>query len=252
MVGPAAANGIFGLRPTHGLLPLVGGVPVSTLLDTLGHFSRNISEFSNFAKVWLSNALTTPLNVKRIIFPAERFMRLSKLQREIVNSFITDLEKSTRIQKTLSDITAKFESDVFNTVAHIQLYDSYHNGREFHERYQTKFGHKAYLDPMVQYKTGAGSKLTRDKYVQACNHKTEFQKFILDHVVTEGGILLLPIDTETETYRDPVEKSFIQRAEDFQGYGLKDTAFSVLGGLPCVSFPSQYFSTQRHGVRSCC
>lgn len=30
MVGPAAANGIFGLRPTHGRLPLDGSLLVST------------------------------------------------------------------------------------------------------------------------------------------------------------------------------------------------------------------------------
>jgi len=29
MVGPAAANGIFGLRPTHGLIPLEGSLLVS-------------------------------------------------------------------------------------------------------------------------------------------------------------------------------------------------------------------------------
>jgi Asp-tRNA(Asn)/Glu-tRNA(Gln) amidotransferase A subunit family amidase len=30
MIGPAAANGIFGLRPTHGTLSLEGSLLVST------------------------------------------------------------------------------------------------------------------------------------------------------------------------------------------------------------------------------
>jgi len=46
---PAALTGIFGLKPTHGDLPLTGVFPFAESFDDVGHFARSVADM---AAVW--------------------------------------------------------------------------------------------------------------------------------------------------------------------------------------------------------
>jgi amidase len=50
---PAAFCGIFGMRPTHGAIPLTGVVPFAVSLDTVGWFARDASMLRRVGEVLL-------------------------------------------------------------------------------------------------------------------------------------------------------------------------------------------------------
>jgi len=50
---PASYNGLFGLRPTHGLIPADNMVPLAPSFDTVGWMTRSMSELSRVASVLL-------------------------------------------------------------------------------------------------------------------------------------------------------------------------------------------------------
>ncbi len=50
---PASYCGLYGLRPTHGRIPLDGVVPLSPSFDTVGHFARDAVTFEHVGRALL-------------------------------------------------------------------------------------------------------------------------------------------------------------------------------------------------------
>ncbi len=48
---PAAWCGIYGLKPTHGLVPYTGAFPIELTLDHLGPMTRNVTDFATLLEV---------------------------------------------------------------------------------------------------------------------------------------------------------------------------------------------------------
>src|ERR1700704_4878366 len=50
-IRPAAFCGVYGFKPTHGLVPRTGMLPLSRTLDHVGLFSRNVEDLALLAEV---------------------------------------------------------------------------------------------------------------------------------------------------------------------------------------------------------
>ena len=48
LIRPAAFCGVFGLKPTHGVVPLDGVQPLTPFLDTIGYMARSIADLQAF------------------------------------------------------------------------------------------------------------------------------------------------------------------------------------------------------------
>ena len=71
--GPAQVQGLFGNRPSHGLVPLTGVMPLAPQLDTAGFEARNPALWTAAAKVLypsLRSYTTYPKKLFTIDFPA--------------------------------------------------------------------------------------------------------------------------------------------------------------------------------------
>ena len=62
---PASLCGLFGLRPTHGTLPMSGVFPFVEQLDTLGPFTRSLEDLTKTYRVLADTA--APADIKRPI-----------------------------------------------------------------------------------------------------------------------------------------------------------------------------------------
>ena len=70
--GPAEVQGLFGNRPTHGLVPLTGTMPLAPQLDTAGFEARDPVIWTAAAKVLyptLTSYTTFPKKIQTIGFP---------------------------------------------------------------------------------------------------------------------------------------------------------------------------------------
>ncbi|CAJ1963481.1 unnamed protein product [Sphenostylis stenocarpa] len=75
---PAAFCGIFGFRPSHGLVSTIGVLPNAQSLDTVGWFARDASVLRRVGLVLLSMNLVELKRTRRIIFANDLF-QLSKV-----------------------------------------------------------------------------------------------------------------------------------------------------------------------------
>jgi len=60
---PAAVAGVYGQRPSQGLMTLEGVVPLTAAQDTAGVFSRNPYKWSKFSKLWYTPELFESTNI---------------------------------------------------------------------------------------------------------------------------------------------------------------------------------------------
>lgn len=64
---PGSYCGLYGLRPTHGRIPLDGVVPLSGSFDTVGHFARDAATFERVGRVLLRET-GEPASARRLIW----------------------------------------------------------------------------------------------------------------------------------------------------------------------------------------
>ncbi|MDG5787901.1 amidase [Evansella sp. AB-P1] len=90
---PAAYCGIYGYRPTHGLIPLEGVVPLAQSFDTVGVLSRETNVLLKVASTLIEKELNeTGLKFKRIIIGEDTFSLADKESNEALSPFVSWIE----------------------------------------------------------------------------------------------------------------------------------------------------------------
>jgi amidase len=64
---PASFCGLYGIRPTHGRLPLAGMLPQAPSSDTTGWFARDAATFARVSAAMLGEAITSALPSRLIV-----------------------------------------------------------------------------------------------------------------------------------------------------------------------------------------
>lgn len=70
---PASYCGLWGLRPTHGAIPLAGAVPLAPSYDTVGWFARDARGLAEAGAVLLGTALPEPVAPGRLWLAEDLF-----------------------------------------------------------------------------------------------------------------------------------------------------------------------------------
>src|SRR5881394_4520796 len=64
---PASFCGLYGIRPTHGRLPLTGMLPQAPTSDTTGWFARDAETFARVSSVMLGEPIPTALPTSLVV-----------------------------------------------------------------------------------------------------------------------------------------------------------------------------------------
>uniref|UniRef100_A0ACD5YUU0 Uncharacterized protein n=1 Tax=Avena sativa TaxID=4498 RepID=A0ACD5YUU0_AVESA len=92
---PAAYCGVFGLRPSHGLVSAQGVVPMAQMFDTVGWFARDLATLSLVTDVMLPPAPPAAERPSRLTIPADCFRILGSSvddhTYEIVNASVAKI-----------------------------------------------------------------------------------------------------------------------------------------------------------------
>ncbi|KAI0868131.1 amidase signature domain-containing protein [Hypoxylon argillaceum] len=254
MTGPAASQGIFGIRPTHGISDLNGVLPVSAPLDTAGFFARSITDSGLFGHLWYGNGATRSQGFGRLLYASSEFDQYPNDIRSTMDSFVNDIARVMGQPQIPLDVATLWDEKeapavkkpinefLSTTLAHIQLFDSYHNNLKFREEFRKNKGREPYLNPMVRFKWDLGSRLTLEQYERAREEQENYRNFLRNHVFSENTILVLPAGSPKSRYRDAYDGPPSQSGYSLQGFGFLRDMYSFLGGLPQLVIPSMIYS----------
>ncbi|KAJ8113597.1 hypothetical protein ONZ43_g5119 [Nemania bipapillata] len=253
MTGPAANQGVFGIRPTFGISDMTGVFPVSSHLDTAGFFSRSITDFRLFGHSWYGHSLPRIQMMKdfnRLLYASNEFDKYPSDIRSTMDSFVSDLARIMEQPPTPLDIAILWDEKeasvakksineyLSTTLAHIQLFDCHRNNLKFRDDFRKLQGREPYANPLVRFKWELGSRLTSEQYVQARAEQELYRKFLREHVFSENTILVLPAGSPEPRYRDVYDGPPSTSGYPLQGFGFLRDVYSFLGGLPQLIIPS--------------
>ncbi|KAI0421194.1 amidase signature domain-containing protein [Xylaria grammica] len=249
MLGPAAIQGIFGIRPTHGISDLDGVLPVSWRLDTAGFFARSVIDFRVFGRSWYGSKMAPSQDFTQLLYANSEFEKFPVDVRTAMNSFVDDMVQVMGRPKTLLDIATVWDGEeasivkktlneyLSTTLAQIQLFDCYNNNLKFREEFRKLHGREPYVNPMIRFKWELGSLLTPEQYEQACGEQEFYRMFLRHRIFGDNAVLVLPGGSPKPQYRDGYDAFPDQRAYSLQGFGFLRDVYSFLGGLPQLIIP---------------
>ncbi|KAL8833592.1 MAG: hypothetical protein Q9170_004175 [Blastenia crenularia] len=204
--GPSQVQGVYGNRPSHGLVQLTNTMPLAPELDTAGFLVRDPSIWTAAAKVMYEDALTFfpqfPPKLQTIGFPFPGAVASDSTEAQanaILLAFLAKLEAFLNLRSSPLNYTALWNqvkpdplpplSILLNRTyptliskeqtknVRYQFYADYaaiHNGR------------LPFIDPVPRVRWAFGDSLPASELNVAINNKTIFQNFWESYVLPVG------------------------------------------------------------------
>lgn len=221
---PASFCGLYGLRPTHGLLSLEGVVPLAPSFDTPGWFARDIDLMIRVGAVL---GIEAGMQERpRLAVPADLWV-------------LAEPDVSTALEPALDALRALFGAadsaplnpdsyDAWREVFRIcQGYEAWASHAEWISAHEPKFG------PGVAERFEAASKITATEAEQALSARQAITA-TLDSTLNGGTVIVMPTAPTPAPRRDADPASL----ETFRARSLALLCPAGLGGLPQLSIPA--------------
>lgn len=227
---PASFCGIWGLRPTHGRLPLDGVMPLAPSLDTVGFFARDAATLGRVGKVLFGRReLFSPLEGGES--QPSRLMRFPALEALVLPEAQSEYRRLAGIAEGVLGAASQ-EALPFDTEA---LYWCFRRIQGF----EAWAAHGAWLSaadrrlgPGVKERFEAGSQVSRASYDEETARRETFRAALAERLGADG-VLLLP----TVPGAAPLAASSAEALGDHRAQALALLCWSGLSGFPQLSLP---------------
>jgi amidase len=84
--GPASLCGVFGMRPTHGRIPLDGACPLAPSMDTAGWFARDATLLQRVGQVIFATPAATTAGFSRLLIAEDAFETVEAVARPALDA----------------------------------------------------------------------------------------------------------------------------------------------------------------------
>lgn len=244
--GPAAANGIVGLKPTYGRLSLHGVTSLSWTLDHAGPMTRTVADCALMLQVMAgpdprdprcssesvpdyAKALTGNIRGLRIGVPAFYFQ---DTQPEVDKSVRAAIQKFADLGATVVDVDlphAKYAGSVQLTVAIAEA-------ATFHEKRMREKAHL--LDPVAREYWETAKFIPATDYIKAMRVRTLLMQETAA-VFTKCDVMAVPANAGLPNKIEPPEtaKSIIKPGSKSEPYRRGSTGLGNVTGLPALVLP---------------
>jgi len=217
---PSSYNGLFGLRPTHGVIATDNMVALAPSFDTVGFMTRSLDELIKVAKTLLPNQqpeFSKTLIAKALIEQVEHKDALLKQLDTWVNQGKLNIDESLEIDPVYWQTGA-----TFRTLQGAEIWQTYgvwitQNDPDFAADIASRF---------EWTKTISANDVTQAKTQQA-----KFRTWLDEQL--EGSVLILP----TTPGRAPLLNMKDNELAEYRNQLLELTAIAGLCGLPQLHLP---------------
>lgn len=222
---PASYCGVFGVRPTHGRIPLDGVVPFAPSFDTVGWFARDAEMLERIGNVMLG-AVDKPHQPKRLLYATDAFSRADPMTVAALTPTIQAIESVLGNAIPTQVCPSRLEDwmTAFRTLRSVEVW---HHEGPWIERVKPKFG------PEIQRNFDAASKVTAADAKAFVPQRAAIVEH-LSKLLADGTILLLPSAPGPAPRRDASYEELSAIRDRTQAI----TCISGLGGLPQLSIPA--------------
>ncbi|UCH75921.1 MAG: amidase [Rhodospirillales bacterium] len=222
---PASFCGVYGLRPTHGRIPLEGIMPLGPSYDTIGWFARDPAVMSGVAHV-LFDDWREPEILTRLYVPEDIWAVADEAVQAAVAPVLDRLEELVGPQQGILIGEDSSIEPQLNAYIVLQGREAWQTHRDWIEAERPTFG------PGVadRFRTIAG--FSDDEVARWADWRKEFSEW-LRSVLNEGAVMALP----TAPCIAPLVGQSQDELADVRKRILLMTGVAGHAGLPQISIP---------------
>lgn len=221
---PASFCGIWGIRPTHGRLPLDGCMALAPSWDTCGFFARDGETMEHVANV-MFEVDKAPLKDPRLLVPEDMLDGVEAEGRRLIETAIQHIEGRRGKLKRVNVYGGEREA-IYTAFREIQAVEVLGVHGDWVERYHPPLG------PGIAERFDFARGVTKE----ALEHSRERRAALvrhLDEIIDTDGVLVAPVVHDAPLRRDDGPAKF----DSYRHDAMKLLCVSGHTGLPQVVFP---------------
>lgn len=222
---PAMANGIYGIRPTHGRVSLRGVLPLAETFDTVGWFATSARMLGKIAPVLLQGE-SEPAPVTNVVH-AKDLMALA--DPVVKDAFVRFESRCARFLPSATKVEVAPEGpdawrETFRIIQGYEAWQAYGAWLD---------GHRAELGPGTKERFAYAKTVSRETADGARSHMDHIRSQVRG-VVQRGTVLIMP----TVPALAPLLTSTSAELDLYRARVMSFTCIAGLGGLPEISIPA--------------
>lgn len=228
--GPASFCGIWGIRPTHGVIPMDGACPLAPRFDTCGWFARDAKMLARVGSVLLRTTVAEWAPVECIHVATDAFEAMLPGASEAVYAALPTL--CAALEAPITEVTMAPEgfASWFGVFRELQYADIWRTHGAWVQRIRPTFG------PQVASRFEAVAQVD-PQVVRAAEERLPAIRAQLNGILAEGTVIAIPTMPGIAPRRGASSADTVAFRE--QALGLLCAA--GLGGLPQLSIPLASF-----------
>jgi Asp-tRNA(Asn)/Glu-tRNA(Gln) amidotransferase A subunit family amidase len=221
---PASYNGLFGLRPTHGRIPMDNMVRLAPSFDTVGVLARDLDTLEKTIAVLLADTSEQPLPITPTVKIAHLQMEQVE-HRDLLQAKIAQWHQCGKLGELHSltiDTDAWQTGEAFRVLQGAEIWAEHGDWIETH---QPEFA------PDIEQRLRWTQTLLPEDVLQVKQRQTAFTDWLDGHLA--NGLLLLPTTPGLAPLIDTPDAELA----DYRNQLLAMTAIAGLGGYPQLHLP---------------
>ncbi len=223
--GPASHCGLFGLRPTHGRVPLDGAHDLAPSFDTCGFFARDAATFRRVGEVLLGDDPAPLPERPRLLVAADA---VGLLDAEVADALAPAMDRVAAALGEGRPVTAApdgFEG-LYWAFRYLQGREAWEVDGAMIER------HRPPLGPGVAERFAFARAVTDGQVAQAGATRAAYRERLVG-LLAGGAVLMMPTMPDVAPRLDEPEVELAR----YRDNALNLLCLSGLSGLPQVSLP---------------
>lgn len=221
---PSSYCGLFGIRPTHGLVSIKGVIPLAASFDTVGWMTRNPKLLLEVGEILIDQEETLD-DFTSLYFEKEAWSFVEEDTKEYLLEAIKSLEvlNTDCVSLNISDEGLSTCAQLFRTIQGIEIWQEH--GEWIKEV-------KPFFGPGVSERFAWASTLNVGELSPLMN-KREKLKQSLSNLLKTNGLLVIP----TAPGEAPLLKLSVEDMEQYRTRAMQLTCIAGLTGFPQVTIP---------------
>ncbi|RYL95873.1 amidase [Sporolactobacillus sp. THM7-4] len=221
---PSSYCGLYGIRPSHGLISMDGVIPLAPSFDTVGWMARSPEILKDVGDCLLPGQKITDYAHFYIIPEAWDLIELESVKKNL-RTFLTELQLEKSCES--AHLPAATLADLAETFRVLQGWEAWQSHGRWIEENHPVFGKD------IAGRFEAASKMKQDEaYHQAAELKADYTDQ-LRRFLGRDSLMIIPT-----TYGPaPARTATFEESEKVRAHTMKLTCIAGVSGLPQVTLP---------------